>query len=361
MSARLEDLVREELRALEKYEVPHPSGIRAKLDANEFPMPLEPALAEALGRELARVELNRYPDGDAHALRAWAAKAHGVDPSWLCFGNGSDELIALLIAAFSRPRPGAGGGKARVLYPWPSFVVYRIASLANATQPLEVPLKEDFTLDAAGLERAMVAGRPNVAFFALPNNPTGTLWPREEIAALLKKHADTLIVADEAYHEYAGETFLDLLEAHPNLVVMRTLSKIGLAGLRVGYLIAHPSVVEQVEKIRPPYNVGSLNLAAAAWLLEHHAEPLRARVRAVVSERERLAAALAELPGVTVFPSRANHLLLKLADASARWQMLLGHGVLVRNFDRPGPLAGCLRVTVGTPAENDLFLEGMKA
>ena len=359
MTARLEDLVREELRGLDKYEIPHPSGIRAKLDANEFPLPLEPTIAEGLGRELGRVALNRYPDGEAQALRALLAREHRVDPGWLAFGNGSDELIALLIAAFSRPRPGVGGGKARVLYPWPSFVVYRIASLASGTQPLEVPLKEDLTLDPAALERAMVAGRPNLAFFALPNNPTGGLWPREEIAALVKKHADTLVVADEAYFEYAGETLLDLVDAHPNLVVMRTLSKVGLAALRVGYLIAHPAVVGQLEKIRPPYNVGSLNQAAAVWLLEHHREALQARVRAVVEERERLAAALAALPGVTVFPSRATHILIKLADAAARWQTLVDRGVLVRNFDRPGPLAGCLRVTVGTREEDDLFLEAL--
>jgi len=361
VTVRLEDLVREELRGLDKYEIPHPVGIRAKLDANEFPLPLEPALAEALGRELARVDLNRYPDGEARALRELVAREHGVDPSWLAFGNGSDELIALLITAFSRPRPGVGGGKARILYPWPSFVVYRIASLAGGTQPLEVPLKEDFTLDVAALERAMVAGRPNLAFFALPNNPTGTLWPREEIAALLKKHPDTILVADEAYVEYAGETLLDLLGGHPNLAVMRTLSKIGLAALRVGYLIAHPALLGPLEKIRPPYNVGAVNQAAALWLLSHHRDHLRARVRTVVDERERLASALAALPGVTAFPSRANHILIKLEDASARWQKLVDGGVLVRNFDRPGPLQGCLRVTVGTREENDLFLEGMRA
>ena len=360
MTATIEDLVREELRSLDKYEIPHPTGIRAKLDANEFPLPLEADLAEALGRELAKVELNRYPDGDARALRRHVAAELKVEESWLSFGNGSDELIALLIAAFSRPRPGGGGGKARILYPWPSFVVYRIASLAGGTQPLEVPLREDMTLDAATLERAMMAGRPNVAFFALPNNPTGTLWARDDVAALLKKHPDTIIVADEAYYEYSGETMFDLLAGNPNLVIMRTLSKIGLAALRVGYLVAHPTVVKQVERIRPPYNIGSLNQAAALWLLEHHADRLRARIAAIVEERVRLEKALAEVPGLTVFPSRANHILVKHAEANALWTKLVERGVLVRNFDKPGPLKGCLRVTVGTPAENDLLLEALR-
>lgn len=359
------DLVREELKALERYEIPHPEGIRAKLDANENPWPLDPDVAEGLGRALARVELHRYPDGDCRELRAVVARQLGCDPATISFGNGSDELIALLIAAFARPRAG-GGPKARVGYPVPSFVVYRIACLAHGVAPLEIALKDDFTLDAAALDRALVAGRPNVIFFALPNNPTGTLWPREEIVRVVERHPDTLVVADEAYLDYSGETLIDILPRHPNLVIMRTLSKLGLASLRCGYLVAHPQVVTQVEKIRPPYNLGSLNQAAAAWLLANHADRLRAKVDLVVKERERVVEALAGIPGVRVFPTRANFVLIRYGEAgdgraTALWKRLAERGVLVRNFDRPGPLQGCLRVTVGTPEENTLFLEAMAA
>lgn len=366
MTATLMDLVREELKALERYEIPHPEQIRAKLDANEYPYPLDPDVADALGRHLAGVALHRYPDGGARELRALVAAELGVAPATLSFGNGSDELIALLIAAFSRPRPGGGGPRARVCYPVPSFVVYRLACLAHGVAPLEVPLREDFTLDAAALERTIVAGRPNLVFLALPNNPTGTLWPREDVVRLLERHPDTLIVSDEAYLDYSGETLLDLLPRFPNLVVTRTLSKTGLAALRCGYLVAHEPIVTQVEKIRPPYNVGALNQAAAVWLLANHRDRLRARIETVVAERERVTAALAELPEVRVFSTRANFVLFRYGAAGDGragdlWRRLVERGVLLRNFDRPGPLAGCLRATIGTPEENALFLEAMRA
>lgn len=353
-------LVREELQALHRYEIPKFEGLRAKLDANESPHPLPADVAEALGRHLGAVALHRYPDGDADALRAVVSADLACAPGQLVFGNGSDELITLLIAAFSRPRPGQP--RASVAYPVPSFVVYRIGALAHGVTPLEIPLAADFTLDAAAVDRGLTTGRPNVLFLAMPNNPTGTLWPRAAVVQLLERHPDVLIVSDEAYFDYAGETLLDLLPRHPNLIVMRTLSKIGLAGLRCGFLVADPAIVAELEKIRPPYNLGGLNQAAAAWLLQHHGALLRGHVQAIVAERERVAAALAALPSLTVFPSRANFLLFRHAAATALWQRLITRGVLLRNFDRggAGPLAGCLRVTIGTPAENDIFLEAMR-
>jgi histidinol-phosphate aminotransferase len=349
-------LVREELATLAPYAVPHPGGIQAKLDANESPHALPPAIAQALGAHLATVALHRYPDGHATDLRQVLAREVGAEPAALVPGNGSDELIALLLDTFARPR--AGQDRPRALWPAPSFVYYRIGALGRGVVPVEVPLRPDFTLDLDAVEEAFARERPNVAFFALPNNPTGTLWPRAVLVTLLERHPDTLIVADEAYVAYSGETHLDLLPRFPNLVVMRTLSKTGLAALRVGYMVAHPDVVAAVERIRPPYNVGSLAQAAAAWLLAHHGELLAAQARAVVDERERVAGAL-RAAGVHVFPARANFVLLRVDDATAVWQRLAARGVLVRNFDRPGPLAGCLRVTIGTRAENELFLRAL--
>jgi histidinol-phosphate aminotransferase len=352
----IRDLVRAELDGLTAYAIPHPSGVVAKLDANESPWPLPTAVAAALAGHLAEVALHRYPDGSAAALRAVLAAEAGCDPTALIVGNGSDELIALLIATFARPRPGAA--RAGVAYPVPSFVVYRIATLAHGCAPVEIPLDARFELDPAALDRALDDARPNLIFFALPNNPTGTLWPRAEIVRVLESRPDTLVVADEAYVEYSGESFLDLVARHPNLVVLRTLSKIGLAALRVGYLVADPALVREVEKIRPPYNVGAVNQAAAAFLLGRNREVLRTPVARVVAERTRL---LAELPrrGLEVFPSRANFVLVRAPEATRLWHHLVERGVLVRNFDRPGPLAGCLRITVGTPAENDLLLDAL--
>jgi histidinol-phosphate aminotransferase len=359
----LSRIVREELGKLARYEIPHPENIRVRLDANESPYPLPPELARALGERLARVDLNRYPDGDARELRAVIARHAGVPAAQLVFGNGSDELISLLISTFAQPR--APGEPARIAYPWPSFVVYRIATAAAGAASAEIALDDEFQLHDRAVDATFAQGKPpNVVFFARPNNPTGTLWSRELIVRVATEYPDVLVVSDEAYFDYAGETLLDAQASLPNLVIMRTLSKIGLAALRVGYLVAHPSVVHEVEKIRPPYNLGSLNQAAAAFLVGEHPEVLREHVKQIVGERERLVAALAKVPDVKVFPSRANLVMIRVGNPGegkghAMWTQLAGRGVLVRNFDKPGPLAGCLRVTVGTPAENDAFLAAL--
>ncbi len=356
-------LVTRGIRAMAAYHVPRPEGVRAKLDANESPHPLPPDAAEALGRELATVALHRYPEADPVELRAHLAAELGVAPGALSFGNGSDELLALLCAAFGEPRPGKT--RATVLYPDPSFVVYRIAALGHGLDPIEVPLDDDMQLDFELVDDAMTGAAPNLAFFALPNNPTGTLWTPERVADLAAKHPGTIVVADEAYIDYGGRTLLGRLPELPNLVVLRTLSKVGMAGLRIGFLVAADAIVREVEKVRPPYNLGALNQRAALWMLRTQGEWLRARAADVVRERARLAAALADVPGVRVFPSEANLILFRVGKAGdgragAAWKAMAARGVLVRNFDRPGPLSGCLRVTPGTPEENDLFLAELR-
>ncbi|MCA9676804.1 MAG: aminotransferase class I/II-fold pyridoxal phosphate-dependent enzyme, partial [Myxococcales bacterium] len=292
--------------------MPQPPRVVAKLDANELPYALPPDVAAALAAELATVPLERYPAADAGVLRPAVARHLGVDPASLVFGNGSDELIAMLCAGFAAPRPGAA--RAGVLYPWPSFVYYRIAAMVAGRDAIEVPLRDDFTLDADEVARVVATRRPNLAFFALPNNPTGTLWSVDAVLALAKAHPDVIVVSDEAYLAYGGRTLLPELATTPNLVVMRTLSKVGLAGLRCGFLIASPLVVETLEKVRPPYNLNSLTQRAAAWLLDHHADAMATHAAAVVAERARLAAGLAALPGVRVYPSEANLLMIRLGN-----------------------------------------------
>jgi histidinol-phosphate aminotransferase len=358
------DLVTRALRGQAAYHVPRPPQVRAKLDANELPYPLPAEAAAALGRELATVALHRYPAADPVELRGFLAGDLGVGPEQLAFGNGSDELIALLCATFGEPRKGAS--RARVLYPDPSFVYYAIAARAHGVDAIEVPLDDDMELDFELVEDALAGARPNLAFFALPNNPTGTLWAPERVAELAVRFPDTLFVADEAYLAYGGRTLLPRLPELANLIVMRTLSKVGMAGLRVGFLIAAPAIVTELEKVRPPYNLGSLNQRAALWLLREQREWLRDRVGDVVAERGRLAEALAAFPELRVFPSEANLLLVRIGRAGDGragrvWKALGARGVLVRNFDRPGPLAGCLRITPGTPAENDLLLVELPA
>jgi histidinol-phosphate aminotransferase len=358
------DRVPEVISALAPYELVHIPGIDVKLDANENPFPLPREIQAELGAELAKVALNRYPDGKARALRDVIASQTPCRESQLVFGNGSDELITMIIAAFARAMPGRR--LPAVAYPVPTFVVFRQAALAHGLEVVEVRLNDQFMLDGDVLHRAIVSGKPNVLFLALPNNPTGTLWDRGVLERALRDHPDVIIVADEAYLDYSGANHLDLLKGHQNLIVMRTLSKLGLAGLRVGYLIADEELVREIDKVRAPYNVGSLNQTAAVWLLERYRAVLEANCAKVCAERDRLSRELAGIPNMYPFASKANLVLFRVGQAgdgraTSTWRRLAERGVLVRNFDRPGPLAGCLRVTVGQPHENDRFLEALRA
>jgi histidinol-phosphate aminotransferase len=346
--------VPEVLRAATAYHVPVPPRVVAKLDANELPYPLPAALRAELGRVLAEVAIERYPDPAARRLRAVVARGLGVSGEQLVFGNGSDELIAMLCSAFAAPR---GVRPAAVLYPVPSFVYYRIAAIVHGIEPIEVPLTETFELDEAAVIRAIEEHHPSVVFLALPNNPTGTLWRIGFAAELAARYRDVAIVSDEAYLAYSGATSLPVLADHPNLVVLRTLSKLGMAGLRVGFTISSPAIAAVLEKLRPPYNVSALDQRAAEFLLEHAAEWCAARAADVIAERTRLAAALAAR-GLEVFPSEANLVLVRTPGATALWQRLAEAGITVRLFDA-GRLAGCLRITVGTPAETAALLAAL--
>lgn len=357
--AAMAGLVRAALRPLQAYSVPHPPAVRAKLDANELPFELPGDVASALGAELGEVPLNRYPAADCGALRACIARRLGVPGDALCFGNGSDELIAMLLSTFSEPREGRE--RAVAMFPTPTFSVYGLASVWAGVDPVEVPLTDRFELDAPAFERAMEVHRPNLVFFARPNNPTGTLWARDAVLRIAELFPDVLVVHDEAYGDYGGDSMVDQVPHLPNLVVLRTLSKVGLAALRIGYLYADPTIIHEVDKLRPPYNIGALNQRAAVWLLEHHDDLLRDRCHEVMAARDRLHAALSEMKGVEPFESRANLILFRVGEpgdgrATEVWRALAQRGVLVRNLDAPGPLAGCLRLTVGTDAENQLLL-----
>jgi len=336
------------LRASAAYHVPVPPVITAKLDANELPYPLPAELRARLATALAEVALERYPDPAARELRAAVAAKLGVAGDQLVFGNGSDELIAMLVAVF------ANGG---VLYPWPSFVYYRLAAITRGVGATEVPLDRRFELDEAAVVAAIERDRPSVVFLALPNNPTGTLWRMQLAVELAARFRDVAIVSDEAYVAYSGKTLLPELAAHPNLIVMRTLSKIGMAGLRVGFIVCSPAVAGLVERVRPPYNVSALDQRAARFLIAEAWAWCAARAAEVVAERARLAQALAGR-GVEVFPSEANLLLCRFGDrVDEVWQHLAAAGISVRSFgDAAGPLRGCVRITVGTPAENRFLI-----
>lgn len=338
--------VPEALRGAAAYHVPEPPVLHAKLDANELPYGLPDDLRARLAAVLADVSLERYPDPTARELRAAVARSLGVAGEQITFGNGSDELIAILASAFAT---------GPVLYPTPSFVYYRMAAVNRGLAAVEVPLRADFTLDEDAVERAIAEHRPAVVFLALPNNPTGTLWRMSFAVELAARHPDVAIVSDEAYAAFSGQTNLAHLAALPNLVVMRTLSKIGFAGLRVGFTIAAPPVAAVLEKVRPPYNLGTLAQRAARFAVEDGAAWAADRAALVVAERTVLTDGLRAL-GFDVVPSEANFVLVRIGDKAREiWRALGDGGVIVRAFG-PGPLAGCLRFTVGTPEENRLAL-----
>ena len=335
--------------AASMYHVPVPSRLVAKLDANESPFGLPDDLRAGLSAALADVAVERYPDPAARRLRAIVARQLGVGADQLVFGNGSDELIAMLCNAFAGP----------ILYPVPSFVYYRLAAIARGLELVEVPLGPRFELDEVAVARAVELRCPSVVFLALPNNPTGTLWRMEFALELAARHRDVVVVSDEAYLAYSGVSNLDRLAAHPNLVVMRTVSKIGMAGLRVGYTISAPAIAGVLDKVRPPYNLSALDQRAAEFLLDHASSWCADRASEVVAERGRLARSLGEL-GLETFASKANLVLVRVGDSERAWRALADAGISVRKFDS-GPLVDCLRITVGTPTENAAVLAVLRS
>lgn len=378
-------LAQEHLRAATYHAPAGGAATPVRLDANELSMALPADLRRDFDHALASVELGRYPDPKAAALKDALAAALSAEagvaiaPAQLAVGNGSDELISLLCTAFSRPRRAGvrapdergAGTRGGIMFPSPTFVVYRLAALAAGLEPVELALDDRFELAFAKAHEAYRAHAPNLAFFALPNNPTGNLWPLADVLALARACPDMIVVADEAYAQYSGESLLGTLASTPNLVIMRTLSKIGAPSLRVGYVCAHPAIIEIVERARMPYNVGALAQAGATWWLHHALSWVAAQAAVIVAERERLAhelagRALTAVPGaaLTVFPSRANFLLCRVAGggpapADALTQALAVRGIAVRNLSRPGPLAECVRITVGAPSQNDALLAAL--
>ena len=352
MTKDASDLVRPEIRALSAYHVAPAKGM-VKLDAMENPYPLPADLAAQMGARLARVAVNRYPDPTAPGLKARLREAMRVPQHLdLLLGNGSDEVLQVIAMALARPGAVA-------LAPEPSFAMYRMSAIACGLRYVGVPLARDFSLDESALLGAIERERPAVTWIAYPNNPTGNLFPREAILRIVDA-APGLVVVDEAYYAFSGgATLLDEVGRHPNLLLVRTVSKLGLAGLRLGVAIGTREWLAELEKLRLPYNVNVLSMAAAELLLDHR-EVLDAQTRAIVAERERLEAALDRIGGLTRYPSAANFVLVRVPDAPRAFEGLKQRGILVRNFHGSHPLLEhCLRLTVGTPDENDKLLAAL--
>lgn len=350
--------LRPELSELAAY-VPHvPEGIRVRLDANEAAHAPEGA-AELVKEAIAKVSLERYPDPRALALKDAIAKRTGAKSEELLIGTGSDEVIALLINALATPYDSSP--HAVVMMPTPTFVMYGITARAHGWKPMPVPLDANWDLDVKAFARASEFARPNIVFVASPNNPTGNRMSSDRLEALAAQMKDVFLVIDEAYVDYAGESARDLRARFPNVGILRTVSKLGLAALRVGWLEAGESLVREIDKARQPFNVSMTSQAAATAVLERGWSGVLSLVEEVRTERARMTEEIASFGGFAVTPSDANFLWVKTpGPAKSVWEHLVKNGVLVRSFDSMGGrLATQLRITIGTREENDRALEGL--
>jgi histidinol-phosphate aminotransferase len=352
MASKPEAIIRDEIRALAAYHVPDSSGM-VKLDAMENPYGLPEDVRRKIAELVASAPINRYPDAAATALKARLRATLGLPAATeLILGNGSDELIQMLMMATAKPG-------AKVLSVDPTFVMFRMIASYCRMDYVSVPLKPDFSLDVERMLIAIEEHQPALVFLAYPNNPTGNLFDAGTIERIVRA-APGLVVVDEAYHAFAGRTFMNRLGEFDNLLVMRTLSKSGLAGLRLGLLAGARDWLAEIDKVRLPYNVGVLTQLVAEEALQH-CSLLDAQAAAIRAERTRLAGELRGMPGATVYPSDANFILFRIGDAPRVFGALKERGVLVKNLHGSHPaLAGCLRVTVGTTAENDRFLAALR-
>ncbi len=346
-------LVRSAVQSLRAYPVPDATGM-IKLDAMENPYQWPDDMIRTWLEQIRAVEMNRYPDPQAGAL-ANRIRAAGLAPAGnaLVLGNGSDELIQVIMLT-------VGGHGRKVLVPVPSFVMYEMIARFTDTEFVGIPLRDDFTLDA----EAMIAGvrehDPAVVILAYPNNPSGNLFDREAIVELISE-CNGLVVIDEAYHIFSNASFIDDLDQYDNVVVLRTLSKMGLAGIRLGYMTGRREWLAQFDKVRLPFNINVLTQVTAELALQHY-RVFQEQAARICRERTRVERIMDSLDQIIPYPSDANFVLFRCegCDAEAVFQGLLQHQILIKNLHSPGTaLHNCLRVTVGKTHENEAFLNAL--
>ncbi|MSQ62734.1 MAG: histidinol-phosphate transaminase [Betaproteobacteria bacterium] len=349
-------VIRPEIQAMHAYQVSDATGL-VKLDVMESPYRLPEALAAEIGQVVSNVALNRYPVPTAHELRAVIRDVMQVPPGCdVLLGNGSDECIQYITAAVAREG-------AVVMAPAPSFAMFSMHALFFRLRFVGVPLRDDFSLDTEAFLAAMAKERPALVWIAYPNNPTGNAFPAADIERIIRA-APGLVVIDEAYQPFAGATFMPRLAEFENMVVMRTVSKIGMAGLRLGYVCGRPEWIGSFNKTRSPFNISVLTEAVAIKLLQNK-PVLDAQAAKVLEERERVRAELARVPGLMVYPSAANFLLTRVAGGKGAgtrvFESLKALGVLVKDFSGGYPqMENCLRLTIGTPEENRILVVALR-
>jgi len=353
---RIQHTIRQDVKSMHAYAIQDSRGL-LKLDAMENPFRLSDELQRELGERLGRVAINRYPVQSTADVVAALSKFVVLPAGCkMILGNGSDELIDMLSVACDVPG-------ATLLAPLPGFVMYQMSAQLRGLNFVGVPLTAQFELDELAMLAAIEEHRPALIYIAYPNNPTANLFDESIVerivAAVGRQHG--LVVFDEAYQPFSSRTWMKRMGAHEHVLVMRTLSKFGLAGVRLGYLCGPAALIDEVDKVRPPYNVSVLNAEATLFALEHADEYAR-QASVLRSERARVSMALTALGGVTVFPSEANMVLVRVPDSKQCFEGMKARGVLVKHIAGLHPLlANCLRLTVGSPAENDAMIQALKA
>ena len=356
LDPKLKQLIRQDVQSMHAYAVQDSAGM-VKLDAMENPHRLSAALQAELGQRLGALALNRYPDGRVNDLRRaladYAQMPEGFD---IMLGNGSDELIALLALACDVP-----GGS--ILAPLPGFVMYAMSAQLQGLKFIGVDLTPDFELDEAAMLAAIAEHKPSITYLAYPNNPTANLWDDAVIEKIVEAVGAQggLVVMDEAYQPFASKSYAGRMAKHGHVLLMRTLSKFGLAGVRLGYMIGPKALIAEIDKVRPPYNISVLNYECALFALEHRAV-FEAQAQDLIAQRAFLSNALAALPGVKAWHSDANMILIRVPDATRTFDGLRHRKVLVKNVSKMHPLlANCLRLTVGTAEENAQLLAALES
>ena len=351
----LKNRIRQDVQSMHAYAVQDSAGM-VKLDAMENPHRLPAALQAQLGKRLGPLALNRYPDGRVNDLRqALGDYAQMPDGFGIMLGNGSDELISLL--ALACDVPGAS-----VLAPLPGFVMYALSAQLQGLRFIGVDLTPDFELDEAAMLAAIAEHKPAITYLAYPNNPTANLWDDAVIEKIIKAVGEQggLVVMDEAYQPFASKSYIDRLANHSHVLLMRTLSKFGLAGVRIGYLMGPKALIAEIDKVRPPYNISVLDYECALFALEHQ-DVFAAQANELIAQRTFLLEALAAMPDVKAWPSDANMILVRVPDAAKTFEGLRQRKVLVKNVSKMHSLlANCLRLTVGTFDENAQLLAALE-
>ncbi|MDU0809825.1 MAG: histidinol-phosphate transaminase [Burkholderia sp.] len=347
------NVIRQDILKMNSYSVRDSTGF-VKLDAMENPYPIPIPIMHALGEHLSRIALNRYPMSRPSTLINKLRNVMKIpEPCDVLLGNGSDEIISILSVV-------CGKTGAKILAPVPGFVMVEMYARFSRLEFIGVPLLDDMSLDTDAMLTSIDKNRPALIYIAYPNNPTGTLFNEVDIEKIIDFAKGSLVVIDEAYHPFAQRSWLQRVVEFDNVVVMRTVSKLGLAGIRLGYLVGMPAWLDEINKVRSPYNINILTQETASFLLDY-IDMFNMQATEICSERERLAVELTMLPGVRVFPSSGNFLLIRVPSAAVVFDALIAKYILIKNVSKIHPLlAGCLRLTVGSPKENSSLLSAIK-